>query len=265
MGVLNKTYLNKVLNHLLVIVTSFFSVSCIQTRTLTTSDQTLNEFCNADYIGTFSVIYYIDRNKNINIEPLQTLESIYKNDSIIRKRVKLITFAHQKFDTIVSKKMNEEMVSILNYVKKEGKIKNYRVSSIFDEIGSHTKSNYNIYFISTGFTKDTILAKKEKNLKTLNTSLLVLSGFAFGITGSFIYTNMTKNTFTLNYPIRANYLHYKDAFEGKQGLRGFVIVYDKTKKEICYIREQFFSSSKNPLELNAIKKQIKNAFKELYF
>lgn len=248
---------------------SFFSVlllltSCVQTRTLTTDNQKLNEFNRADYIGTFSAIYYIDAKKNLNIDPVQTLQSVYKNDSIVRKRVKFMNFTSQNFDTVVSTKINKELLSVLNYVKKEGKVKNYTSSEVFDEIGSRTKSNYNIYFISTGFTKDTVLAKKEANLKALNMSLAALSGFAFGLTGVIVY-NTVANTFSVSYPVNTNYLSYKDAYEGKQGLRGFVIVYDKANKNVCYVREQFFSSSKNPLDLKALKKQIKNAFKEIYF
>lgn len=245
-------------------ITFLLLTSCIQTRTLTTDNQKLNEFNKADYIGTFSAIYYIDKNKNFNIDPIQTLQSIYKNDSIVRKRVKFMNFTNQNLDTAVSTKINMDLISLLNYVKKEGKVKNYQSSEVFDEIGGRTKSNYNIYFISTGFTKDTVLAKKEANLKTLNISLMVLSGFAFGVTGVITY-NSIANTFSSKYPLKMNYLNYKEAYEGKQGLRGFVIVYDKLNKNVCYVREQFFSSSKNPLDLKTIKKQIKNAFKEIYF
>ena len=244
-------------------ITILLQSSCVQTRTLTLDNQKLNEFNRADYIGTFSAIYYIDIKKNLNIDPVQTLQSIYKNDSIVRKRVKFMSFTNQSLDTTVSTKINKELLSVLNYVKKEGKVKNYKSSEVFDEIGSHTKSNYNIYFISTGFTKDTILAKKEANLKALNVSLTALSGFAFGLTGVIVY-NSIANTFSVSYPINMNFLYYKDAYEGKHGLRGFVVVYDKKNKNVCYVREQFFSSSKNPLDLKALKKQIKNAFKEIY-
>jgi len=74
-----------------------------------------------------------------------------------------------------------------------------------------------------------------------------------------------KNGVNSKYTLDNNGLDFKGAFDGKQGLKGFLIVYDKNKKEICYIREQFFSSSQSPLDLNSIRKQIKNAFKELYF
>ena len=238
--------------------------SCVQTRTLTTNDQKLNEFYRADYIGTFSAIYYIDAKKNLNIDPVQTLQSIYKNDSIVRNRVKSINFTNQNFDTTTSTKLNKELLSVLNYVKKEGKVKNYRSSGVFDEIGSLNKSNYNIYFISTGFLKDTILAKKEANIKTINLSLMVLSGFAFGLTGVLVY-NSVANTLSVSFPVNMNYLYYKEAYEGEKGLRGFIIVYDKLNKNVCYVREQFFSSSKNPLDLKALNKQIKNVFKEIYF
>lgn len=241
--------------------------SCIQTRTLTTNNQKLDEFGRLDYIGTFASIYYVDGNKNVNIDPFQTLQSIYKNDSIIKKRVKKTTFTKQQFDTTISKKINAEIIAALNYVKTKEKIKGFITSDIFDEIGKTTTSNFNLYFISTGYTKDTVLAKKEAILKGEMITLNVLSGFAFGITGVLVVAQINKNSvnYKNNYGYTQNSIAYKDAFNGKQGLKGFVIVYDKNKKEICYVREQFFSSNKSPLSLNSIRKQIKYAFKETYF
>jgi hypothetical protein len=257
--------MTSIYNYFKILLVLICFTSCIQTRTLTTNNQKLNEFDRPDYIGTFSAIYYVDANKSISINPLQTYHSIYKNDSIIRKRVKQITFTNQQFDTLTSQKINKEIISTLNYVRDKEKIKGFATSGIFDEIGRKTKANFNVYFISTGFTKDTILARKETILKTLNTSLTVLSGFTFPLTGAFIYASVSEKNFRTKYSNSSGVLSSKELYTGKQGLRGFVIVYDKVKKEVCYVREQFFSFNKNPLKINAIKNQIKYAFKEIYF
>ncbi|MES2761479.1 MAG: hypothetical protein V4677_04700 [Bacteroidota bacterium] len=241
--------------------------SCIQTRTFSTHNQKLDEFNKPDYIGTFASIYYVDANKKVNIEPLQTLTSIYKNDSIIRKRVKKTNFTNQKFDTLTSKRINSAIFSILNYTKSNEKIKGYTAPDVFDEIGKTTTSNFNLYFISVGFTKDTNLAKEEAILKGETIALNLLSGFAFGMSGVLIVNEISKNgaDAKAKYVMSDSSIDFKGAFDGKQGLKGFVVVYDKSKKEICYIREQFFTSDQSPLNLNSVRKQIKNAFKETYF
>jgi hypothetical protein len=249
----------------LVLVTMLVSglSSCIQTRTLSTDNQLLSDLNRPDYIGTFASVYFVDESKHVNIDPLQTLVSIHRNDSIIRRRVKRIAFANQQFDTLSSISINEELISVLNYVKVKQTVKGFKSSAIMDEIGKTTISNFNIYFISTGFMKDSILAGNEAERKAMMTSLAVLSAFAFGAAGVLVYGNVAKGS--NRYVVPANALTYKEAFEGKQGLTGFVIVYDKSKKEICYVREQFFASSKDPVNVNAIRRQIKHAFKELYF
>ena len=241
--------------------------SCVQTRTFTTNNQKLDEFNKPDYIGTFASIYYIDTNKNVRMEPIQTLTSIYKNDSIIRKRVKKNNFTNQRLDTVTSKKINAAIFSIINYTKNNQKIKGFSAPDVLEEIGQKTSSNFNLYFISIGFTKDTNLAKEEAIIKGETVALNVLTGFAFGMSGVLVLNELSKGQGGGNskYLISDNSVDFKGAFDGKQGLKGFVVVYDKSKKEICYIREQFFSSSQSPLDINSIRKQIKNAFKETYF
>lgn len=59
-------------------------------------------------------------------------------------------------------------------------------------------------------------------------------------------------------------LDFKHSYEGTQGLSGYVIIYNKKKDEICFYREQFFIIGRDPLYLPNIKKQIKNAFKEIH-
>ena len=250
---------------------SFFSVlgllsSCVQTRTLTSDNQKLNELNRPDYIGTFSAIYFIDSLRSVRIDPAKTLNSIYRNDSLIRKRVKFLSFSTQKVDTSNSVAINKELVACLNYTKNKKTIKGYNGSlNEFKKISKTTTSNYNVYFISTGYTKNKKLSEKELEMKVLNGSLAALSAFAFGGTGVIFYAGATKNIFSPKYVTDTNSIYYDGAFKKKQGLSGFVIVYDKVKNEICYVREQFFSSSKNPLDLKSVKKQVKNAFKEIYF
>lgn len=257
--------MNWKLNYFLFFCVLVSLSSCVQTRTFTTENQKLDEFVRPDYIGTFASIYYVDVNQQVNIEPIQTLTSIYKNDSIIRKRVKKTNFTNQRFDTLISRRINSAIFSVLNYTKTNEKVKGFKAPDVFEEIGKRTASNFNLYFISTGFTKDTNLAKEEAILKGETIALNLLSGFAFGVSGVLIVNEAMKNGVNSKYKLDNNGLDFKGAFDGKQGLKGFLIVYDKNKREICYIREQFFSSSQSPLDLNSIRKQIKNAFKELYF
>jgi predicted membrane metal-binding protein len=226
--------------------------SCIQTRTLTTSGKKLNEFNRPDYMGTYAAVYQLSIDTILPIDKNVSLLSIHKNDSIIRKRVKSLSYNISSTDSTTNSKLSEGLAEIIHHIKTNRKIKGCPNLGIFKVASGGTKSNFNLYFVSTGFYKDSLLHKKDRRVAVAAVSTIALSSFLFGVVGAGVASYYL--------PKKNDYI-----FKGKSGLSGYVIVFDKSKSEICYVREQFFQLRKDPLRTKSINKQIKNAFKELYF
>jgi hypothetical protein len=252
----------------LVVTVCLVCLSCVQTKTLTTNSQKLNQFNRPDYIGTFSAMYYIDSLRTINIDTLKTLYAIHKNDSLIRKRVRFLSFGAQKVNATNATEINVALINCLNYTLEKETIKGYTGSlKAFEEIGNSTTGNYNIYFISIGYSKHKNIALTDRVIKTSAVLATGLSVFLFGYVGYIapvIIEQNVGNSLDKKPKKDETVLNFPGAYSRKQSLSGFVVVYDKVKKEICYVREQFFAIPKSPVSEKAIKKQVKNAFKELY-
>lgn len=241
----------------IILCAALLMVSCVQTRTFH-KGKTFAELPRTDYIGTFAAIYYLHDKAAISIDQDLSLNSVYLNDSIIRKRVQKLNQPKSAItDSSTAQRVREALIRIVNYVKDHNSLKGLTIDPVFKTVGDKTSADYNTYFISTGFIKDPILRQAA-----INRSLM--AGMATVMAGMAGYYVLSLNDRSVPDKAQGVTLEYKNSYEGTKGLRGFAIVYDKKANEICFYREQFFIAAKDPLNLSGINKQVKSVFKETY-
>ncbi|MBC7862805.1 MAG: hypothetical protein IAF38_07510 [Bacteroidia bacterium] len=234
-----------------------FSQLFIQTQSYNTG-KTFDEIPRTDYMGTFSAIYFLQQNKNINIDPELSKESVYVSDSIIKCRVKKVNHAGNLIaDSMTILQLRNELTDVIKYAQKNESIKGYKPDSVFYRAGSKSVTNYNLYFVSTGFIKDSALHRKAV-LRKIGRGAIIVS---FGLLGYFA-TQVFHEKKDDPLPPGIKRTEGKNPFKGTSGLSGFVIIYDKKNNQICFYRQQFFLADRDPTNEENIVKQIRGAFKE---
>jgi hypothetical protein len=245
----------------LLMLLCFFTNSfaqLIQTRSYNTG-KAFDELPRTDYMGTFSAIYFLQEDKSVQIDNELSLHSVYINDSVIKKRVKKINFSGGLIsDSIMVLKLRAQLLDVISYAKKNETIKGYKPDSVFYTAGKNSATQYNLYFVSAGFIKDSVLHKKAKQLALRRNILLGAVNVVSAITIGYIFVPvMGRNT---SGPAIPGIDEKK--ITASAALSGFVIVYDKKSNQVCFFREQFFPRAKDPTVTENITTQIKHAFKE---
>lgn len=231
-----------------------FFFSCIQTRVYTINHTTLSDIKSPLYCGTFSSYVYYDYNNQAvyNDSLTQIGNKVY--DSIVRQRFRKIEFASTKIvsDSSTAALLSNELLSVVNYAVKNEKIKNYKVSEVFQTVTKNYANSHFLFLVPTGYIRSKESFKKEKKEHHSYTTEAAIAS----IVGSIFASAITGGVYAFIFIPKGQIIK-------KQGSNCHLIVYDKQKNEISFYRQQFFTNSNTaPLERKHLKNQVEYILKE---
>ncbi len=241
-------------------VLTFFSVyffGCIQTNTITTDYQRLGDLKNPAFIGTFCSISVLKNESDSSYYDLATAYFNYRYDSIIKARVTNMRPVNmlEKLDKPAIQSLSRELIEVINRSKNYNGLNDQPRRTTMDSIADLFPERYSSYFVSYG----NVLAPND--FKNYKLGKAVVNGL---VIGAMVLVSLTMQAiFNSNSSTNLNVNNGDEKFQ--DGVFCYLIIYDRGKKEVCFVRKQYFrSDSKNnqPFHPTKVNKQISVIFKE---
>jgi len=205
--------------------------SCIQTKTLPSEpDEDVSRIKAPIYCGTFSSYISYGKNNQITYNDSVTQLSNLIFDSIVRTAFHKLPRLEHPFvkDTTDARLMSTDFVNIINQAVKHESIKNYRVNEVFYRLTEHYNDERFLFLIPTGYTR-TALHLLESNKKRQDSkSSLQIIGEGIALASLSTTGNINRVYFPTKQRIHA------------QGSNCYVLIYNKSKREMTFYRQQFF-------------------------
>ncbi len=205
--------------------------SCIQTKTLPSEpDEDVSRINAPIYCGTFSSYISYGKNNKITFNDSITHLSNLIFDSIVRSSFHKLPRLEHAFvnDTADARLMSTDFVNIINQAVKHESIKNYRVNDVFYRLTEHYNFERFLFLIPTGYTRTALNLSQTNKIKQDYQTAFQIIGAGIALASLITTGNINRIYFPTKQRIHA------------QGSNCYVLIYNKSKREITFYRQQFF-------------------------
>lgn len=230
--------------------------ACVQTKTLVAdADVNLVNIKQPLYCGTYSSFVYYDKNQVTRFNDSLTGLGNRLYDSIIRRRIKRLSFASQPLphDTSEARALIVEFTQIIAHAEKSQSIRGFQAGAIFEKVTRESSNDQFLFFIPTGYQRS---AANFKEVKKQQGNHLGPNAQMAVFMGSLLATAFTGNV--VFYVFKAN-----NSGPSAMGSNCHIILYTKSLNRVSLYRQQFFANKNvGPLERRYLTKQVEYLLKE---